>query len=152
LGPITRNLLLMQGYKESTVCECKSINMLARWTPLACAVLGTIGLFSHSVIYMAALGILTTIGAFSSHSFYDYLYSIFFNPILKFGDIPAHGNQRRFGCAIGAGLYLLSACGMATGNAWLTYVPAVIIISLAYVAAFTQWCFASTLYNAIFRK
>lgn len=150
MGPTTRKLLLIQGYSEAAICECNGINLLARWTPLACATLGLLGLLYQSPYYMLALGLLTTIGALSTRSFYDYLYLFIVRPVTNFGEMPRHGNQRRFGCGIGAVLYLLSGVGFLSNNAMLTYVPSIMIIGLAYVAALTQWCFASTLYNLLF--
>ncbi|MGB7540318.1 MAG: DUF4395 family protein, partial [Anaerolineales bacterium] len=102
--------------------------------------------------YLLALGILTLTGAFSSRSFYDRLYSGGLSTLFPMGDIPAQGNPRKFGCGVGACLYILNGLGFLLGNIYLSLIPALVIIVLAYVAAFTQWCFASTLYNAIFRK
>jgi hypothetical protein len=147
MGPTTRKMLLSQGYSEADICECRGINFLARWTPFACASLGLLGLCLGSSYYMLMLGFLTTIGALSNRSFYDYLYLFLVKPVLNLGEMPRHGNQRRFGCAIGAVLYLLSGIGLKNENLVLTIAPAVLIIGLAYVAALTQWCFASTLYN-----
>ncbi|MGA2263169.1 MAG: DUF4395 family protein [Acidobacteriota bacterium] len=139
-------LLMMQGYSEADICDCKNINVLARWTPSACALFGTIGLLLKSPIYMTALGLLTLIGATSSRSFYDYLYVFLVKPVLYLGEMPFHGNPRRFGCGIGACLFLLTGIGLFTGNTALTYIPSLTIIGLALVAATTQWCFASALY------
>ena len=141
-GRTTRQLLLKQGYTEATICECHGISFLARWTPLACACLGLLGLLLRSPYYMLTLGLLTTIGAIGRRSFYDYLYLILVKPVWNLGEMPRHGNQRRFGCWIGAVLYLLSGIGLMNGSAALTYVPSVMIIGLAYVAALTHWCFA----------
>jgi hypothetical protein len=150
MGPTTRKLLQMQGYSEATLCDCKGINLLARWTPFACATFGLVGLFLASSYYMFTLGLLTTIGAFSTRSVYDHFYMLLVRPVADFGEMPRHGNQRRFGCAIGSILYLLSGVGFASGNGLLAYASSVTIIALAFVAAMTQWCFASTLYNVLF--
>jgi hypothetical protein len=148
---LTKKLLLMQGYNNEVICGCKNINVLARWTPLACATFGTLGLILGNSTYFIILGALTTIGAFSSRSFYDYIYNYLFRCIFKTEKTPLHGNQRRFGCGIGAILYILGGVGFSIGNLWLAYIPTVFMVSLAFIAAFTQWCFASTLYNAIFK-
>ena len=152
MGPIIHKLLLTQGYSEATICDSKSINTLARWTPFACATLGLIGVSLHSSYYLLALGMLTIIGALTTRSFYDYFYLVLIRPIANFGDMPRHGNQRRFGCAVGSALYLISGLGFLSHNTLLTYIPAVTIIGLAYIAALTQWCFASTLYNLLFTR
>jgi hypothetical protein len=151
MNAITRKLILIQGYNQTDIESCCHINILVRWTPLLCSLLGLVGLMTKSPIYLIALGLLTTIGAFGTKSFYDYLYDISLK-YLHLGKIPIHGNARRFGCAIGAALYISSGIGFFIGNLYLAYIPSLIIISLAFIAATTQWCFASTLYNFLFKK
>lgn len=152
MNTMTRKLISMQGYTKTDIDNCCHINILVRWTPLLCSLLGLIGLLAKSPVYLVALGLLTTIGAFTSKSFYDYLYDISFRYVIRLGGIPRHGNARRFGCAIGAMLYISSGIGFFINNIYLAYIPSLIIISLAFTAAITQWCFASTLYNILFRK
>lgn len=91
MGPTTHKLLLIQGYSESALCECRNISLLACWTPMVCASLGLTGLYLKSPIYMLALGLLTKFGAFTSRSFNDCLYSLFIKPVWNFGDMPRHG-------------------------------------------------------------
>ena len=146
MNATTKGLLIMQGYSEADICDCKNITALARWTPSACALAGTLGVLFRSPVAMAVLGLLTLIGAVTSRSFFDYLYIFLVKPVMNLGEMPLHGNPRRFGCAIGAALFTLTGIGLFIGNAWLTYVPALTIIPLALVAALTQWCFASALY------
>jgi len=122
---------------------------LARWTPFACGCLGGLGLSLRSPAYPWALGTLTLIGAVSSRSFYDYLYQICLRPLTGLGEMPRHGAPRRFGCAIGAVLFILSGTGFYWQRPLLAFIPALIIIPLAFGAAFTQWCFASALYRLI---
>ena len=150
MKPLTRRLLLAQGFSEETICGCTGIGVLARWTPLACASLGLVGVILQSPQYMVALGAVTVIGALGRHSFYDYLYIFVVRPVVNLGEMPPHGYQRRFGCAIGAALYVLSGIGFMSGSSVLAYTSSAIIIGLAYVAAATHWCFASTLYNLLF--
>jgi hypothetical protein len=152
MNTITRKLILMQGYNQTDIENCHHINILVRWTPLLCSLLGLFGVLIKSPTYLIILGLLTTIGAFSTKSFYDYLYDIGFRYIFGLGKIPGHGNARRFGCAIGSMLYISSGIGFLIENSYLAYIPSFIIISLAFTAATTQWCFASTLYNLLFRK
>jgi hypothetical protein len=148
----TRSLLIRQGYSEADICDCKQIATLARWTPASCAVAGAIGLALQSPAYMIVLGALTFIGAIGPHSFFDYVYMYLVKPFLNLGDMPSHGNPRRFGCFIGAGLFTASAIGLRLGNGGLAYIPSVTIIALAAVAAITQWCFASALYSRLWHK
>jgi hypothetical protein len=145
-------MLLMQGYQQDDIIGNENLNLLARWTPLACGCFGVLGLVFGSPSYFWALGFLTLIGALGSRSFYDYLYRIFLRPLTGLGDMPFHGAPRRLGCAIGALLYLLSGTGFYLHRPLLSFVPALIIIPLAFVAAITQWCFASTLYRLLFNK
>ncbi len=144
-------LILAQGYSDQDICTCENINLMIRWTPLACACLGSVGLFLQSGFFLIILGALTSIGALTNRSFYDFLYIFLIRPILNGPDIPRHGNQRRFGCGIGAILFILSGIGFATCNELLALIPVLIIIPLALIAAVTQWCFASTLYNLLFK-
>jgi hypothetical protein len=147
----TKNLLVQQGYTEKNITECKSIDILARWTPFACAIFGITGLLLKSPYYFWALGLLTSIGAISSNSFFDYLYKIFIRKLFKTNDIPKHGSPRRFGCAIGAVIYLVSGTGFFLDNPYLAYIPSLFIVMAALLAGLTQWCFASAIYNHIFK-
>jgi hypothetical protein len=152
MNTITKKLILMQGYNQTDMENYRHINILVRWTPLLCSLLGLVGILIKSPAYLIILGLLTTIGAFGSKSFYDYLYDISFKYIFNLEKIPRHGNARRFGCAIGSILYISSGIGFFIGNLYLAYIPSLMIISLAFIAATTQWCFASTLYNFLFKK
>jgi len=146
----TKKLLLQQGYSTDAVCSCSNINTLARWTPIACAVAGIVGLIIQQPLYFLALGLLTSIGAFSKISFFDYLYNYVGRFIFGTEKAPAHGKQRQFGCGVGAIMYLLGALGFYLNNVWLSYVPTIFIIIFASLAAVTQWCFASAIYNYLF--
>ena len=146
----TKRLLIIQGYENELVCTCRNISGLVRWTPLACAVMGTMGLCLKNPFYFLALGLATSIGGLTSRSFYDYIYNYTLRFLLRTDKTPLHGNQRRFGCTIGAVLYISGGIGFLTRIAWLAYAPTVFMIALAYTAAVTQWCFASSLYNLIF--
>ena len=88
----------------------------------------------------------------SPRSFYDYLYQALLKPMTGLGDVPGHGAPRRFGCAIGATLFILSGTGFYLEQPLPAVIPALIIVPLALIAAFTQWCFASTLYRLLFGK
>ena len=149
MSAYTYRMLLLQGYSRDDVVHHANLNLLARWTPFACGCLGTLGLSLRSPAYLWALGILTLIGSVSSRSFYDYLYQIFLRPMTGLGEMPRHGAPRRFGCAVGAGLFILSGTGFYLRLPMLSVIPALIIIPLAFGAAFTQWCFASALYRLI---
>jgi len=45
---------------------------------------------------------------------------------------------RRFGCAIGPALFILSGTGFYLHSLLLSYAPALLIVPLAFGAAFTQ--------------
>jgi len=148
----TKKMILMQGYGDEVVCGCKNINLLVRWGPFACASLGTLGLYLANPVYFIALGLLTTIGVFTSRSFYDYIYNYTLRFVFRTDRTPLHGGQRRLACAIGTLVYISAGIGFYIGNAWMSYAPTAFLIVLAYVAAFTHWCFASILYNLLFGK
>lgn len=152
MNNFTQRLILAQGYSLSDISSNRHINLLVRWTPLMCSVFGFIGILLKSPAYFIGLGFLTSIGAFSNHSFYDYSYKFIASFAIPMGPMPAHGNARQFGCAIGSLLYISSGVGFAIRNWYLAFLPAILIVTLAFIAATTQWCFASTLYNFIFKK
>ncbi len=152
MNAYTYRMLLVQGYRQADVANNANLNILARWTPFACGCFGSLGLILGSPWFFWALGLLTLVGAMDSRSFYDYLYQIFLRPLTRLGDMPAHGAPRRFGCAIGAILFLLSGTGFYLQRPLLSFIPALVIIPLAFVAAFTHWCFASSLYRFIFGR
>ena len=152
MNELTQKLILNQGYSKEDIGKYSKINLLIRWTPFMCSLAGIIGLLIKSPIYFFVLGCLTFIGAFSTTSFFDYIYKFTFQIFLKENIIPPHGNARRFGCGIGAVMFLLAGLGFYIHNYYLALIPGIIITALAAIAALTQWCFASTLYNLIFRK
>jgi hypothetical protein len=152
MSAYTYRMLLVQGYSLDDVTDNPNLNLLARWTPLACGCLGALGLILRSPAYLWTLGALTLIGSVRPRSFYDYLYQIFLRPITGLGEIPRHGAPRRVGCALGAALFILSGTGFYWHSPLLSFIPALIIIPLAFGAAFTQWCFASALYRLISGK
>ncbi len=140
-------MLLVQGYQRTDVASNAHIDMLARWTPFACGCCGTIGILSGSAWFLWMLGVATLVGAMGTRSVYDWLYQALLQPIIGWGDMPRHGAPRRFGCAIGAGLFLLGGTGFFLGRPLMGYLPLFVIVPLAFVAALTQWCFASALYR-----
>jgi hypothetical protein len=152
MSAYAHRMLLLQGYSREDVVSNPHLNLLARWTPFACGCLGTLGLSLRSPAFFWGLGTLTLIGAVSSRSFYDYLYQMLLRPLTHLGEMPRHGAPRRFGCAIGAVLFILSGTGFYLQSDWLALAPALLIIPLAFGAAFTQWCFASALYRMLTGK
>jgi|SRR5271157_1908288 len=152
MSAYTSRMLLLQGFSRDDVDHNPHVSLLARWTPFACGCLGALGLGLRSPAYLWALGMLTLIGAASSRSFYDYVYQIFLRPLTGLGEMPRHGAPRRFGCAIGAGLFILSGTGFYFHAGIFSFIPALLIVPLAFGAAFTQWCFASAVYHRIFGK
>jgi hypothetical protein len=146
----TFRMLLVQGYQRADVVSNTHLDMLARWTPFACGCGGgAVGVLSGSAWYLWALGLATLVGAIRTRSVYDWFYQVFLRPIAGWGDMPRHGAPCRFGCAIGAALFLLGGTGFFLGRPLMGYQPLLVIVPLAFVAAFTQWCFASTLYRVI---
>ncbi|MEI6884123.1 MAG: DUF4395 family protein [Bacteroidota bacterium] len=148
----TKQLIISQGYNQEAIKSNKNLDLLIRWTPFACGLSGTIGLFLQNPYYFMFLGMLTAIGGLGSVSFYDYIYNYTLRYVLASGKVPLHGPQRRFGCSVGAILFITGGIGFYLENPWLAYIPTGFIICLAYIAAITQWCFASTLYNLLWGK
>jgi hypothetical protein len=142
-------MLLVQGYKKDDIINNSDIGMLARWTPFTCGLFGLLGYLLKSPTYLCLLGLLTLVGALSNRSIYDYCYQFLIRPILHLRNMPYHGIPRRFGCAIGAILFLLSGIGFQLHYLMLAAISIFIIVSLAFIAAFTQWCFASAIYRLI---
>ena len=145
-------MLLLQGYKKEDVFNNSNINILARWTPFACGFFGILGFWLKSPMYLWLLGLLTLVSAVSNRSIYDYFYQLILRPLLSLGNMPYQGAPRRFGCAIGAILFLLSGTGYMLQRPLLSIIPILIIVPLAFIAAFTQWCFASSLYRLLTGK
>ncbi len=170
-----RRLLLMQGFTADQLDREPGLGSLARWTPLTCAVSGSTGLAFGSLVsvgaavcpcalfsalglgigsgwFFAALSILTLTGAATSRSIYDRLYNTAIRRLLHTPPVPRHGPARQFGCAIGGGLYALSAIGFFQANLWLAYIPAGFLVLFATIAGLTQWCFASAFYALLFER
>ena len=65
-------------------------------------------------------------------------------------EITALARWTRFSCAacgsIGSGV------GFLSGNPWLAYILASLMVILATVAGLTHWCFASTIYSWLFQR
>jgi hypothetical protein len=147
MSEFTKKMMLMQGYGSEVVCGSQDINFLVRWGPFACASLGALGLYLRSPGYFIVLGLLTTIGVFTSRSFYDYIYNYTLRFVFRTEKTPRHGGQRRLACSIGTLIYISAGIGFYVGNVWLAYAPTAFLIALGYIAALTHWCFASVIYN-----
>jgi hypothetical protein len=75
------------------VCNNSNINILARWTPFVCGILGILGLWLKSPIYLWLLGLLTLVGAVSNRSIYDYFYQLILRPLLSLWNMPSGTNS-----------------------------------------------------------
>jgi len=148
----TKKLLVAQGYDEIEVTSNKKIVPLTKWTPIACAILGIVGVAMQSSGFLILLGLFTFIGAFTSRSLYDYLYKYLFSSFIRLGDMPKHGIPRRIGCGIGACMYIISGIGFYWGSDLLAYIPSVFMITFALIAGIFNWCFVSTFYGLIVGK
>jgi hypothetical protein len=170
----TRKLLLMQGFCTRDINNDPKLSRLARWTPLSCATFGatgiSIGIFpllavicpcTISVIagfwlksgwFFIILGLLTLTGGLTKRSIYDRLYNLVLRPVLHTSPIPEHGAPRRFGCAIGGTMFIISGIGFLNHITWLAFSPAIFMIVFAAIAGLTQWCFASNIYMFLFRR
>lgn len=148
----TKKLLVAQGYDEIEVTCNKKIVPLTKWTPIACAILGIVGVAMQSSGFLILLGLFTFIGAFTSRSLYDYLYKYLFSSFIRLGDMPKHGIPRRIGCGIGACMYIISGIGFYWGSDLLAYIPSVFMITFALIAGIFNWCFVSTFYGLIVGK
>jgi len=145
----TRQLLLAQGFTIAVLDNLPHVAGMARWTPLACACCGIIGLILGNAWYFLALGLLTLTGGITDRSIYDRIYNLLIRPVAGTIPIPSHGIPRRFGCTIGAILYGLCAAGFFIHNVYLIYIPSLFIITFAVIAGLTQWCFASAIYGLL---
>lgn len=170
----TRKLLLMQGFCSKDIDNDPKLSRLARWTPLSCATFGATGLSIGFIPFFIAicpctisalagfwlksgwffiiLGLLTLTGGLTNRSIYDRLYNLFIRPILRTSPIPKHGAQRRFGCAIGGTMFILSGIGFLNQITWLAFSPAIFMIVFAAIAGLSQWCFASSIYMLLFKR
>lgn len=116
----TYRMLLRRGYDRDDVIHSPNIDLLAQWTPFACGCFGVLGLGVASPAYFGAVGLLTLVGAAGEKSIYDHFYQIFLRPLTGLGEMPRHGAPRRFGCAIGAALFILSGAGFYLQNPFLS--------------------------------
>jgi hypothetical protein len=152
MKPLTQKLLIAQGYDLQTISQTPNIIPLAKWTPLACATFGLIGVLLKSPEYLVILGMCTSIGAFANNSFYDLLYKYIFSYIFRFGEMPEHKIQRKIGCGIGACAFIISGAGFYIGNFYMAYIPSLFMITFAYIAGCFNWCFVSTFYTMFSRQ
>ncbi|NJK86972.1 MAG: DUF4395 domain-containing protein [Bacteroidales bacterium] len=95
---------------------------------------------------------MTFTGGITKRSIYDRLYNLIIKSITKTQNIPEHGAPRRFGCAVGGIMFILSGIGFLNNITWLAFGPAVFMIVFALIAGLSQWCFASSLYAVVFKK
>lgn len=139
----------MQGYCCNNESQWVELDVLTRWTPLACATMGLIGILLQSPFYFIVLGSLTLIGGFTHRSFYDVLYNAVFKKFFRTASMPLHGNARRLGCGIGGTMYIIAGVGFLINAPGLAYVPSLMMIVLAGFAAVSHFCFASWIYNSV---
>lgn len=175
LKETTNRLLLMQGFRQKDIEGVPHLGALARWTPLSCAVFGTMGIWLQGILpiggflcpclitgitglwlgsgwFFIALGLLTLTGGMTARSIYDRLYNASLRHLFRTPLIPQHGSPRKFGCAIGGLMYIVSGIGFLVGNYWLAFIPAVFMVVFATIAGLTQWCFASAIYEWVFQR
>lgn len=175
MNETSKKLLLLQGFRPKDIDSLPQLGGLARWTPLSCAAFGTAGLWLQGILpiggifcpcvitglaglwlgsgwFFIALGLLTLSGGITASSIYDRLYNLTFRHLFRTAPIPRHGSPRKFGCAIGGVMYILSGMGFLVHNYWLAFVPAVFMVVFATIAGLTQWCFASALYSWLFGR
>jgi len=175
LKETTQRLLLMQGFRQKDIEGVPHLGALARWTPLSCAVFGTMGIWLQGILpiggflcpcvitgitglwlgsgwFFIALGLLTLTGGMSARSIYDRLYNATLRYLFRTPPVPEHGSPRKFGCAIGGMMYIVSGIGFLIGNYWLAFIPAVFMVVFATIAGLTQWCFASAIYEWVFQR
>ncbi len=151
MNDTTSKLLLAQGFTKEDLCG-KNFSLLSKWTPVFCGSLALIAAVTASWHMFAVLSAAAVFGAFNKHSAFDLLYIHGFRKLIDLGEMSQHGAPRKMGCGIGGAMFAMSAGGFYLHNIWLAYLPSGMMIILAYLAAFSNWCFASFLYGLIFRK
>jgi len=169
-----RKLLQTQGFCSQDIDNIPGFSKLARWTPLTCATFGatgvTIGIIPLTALicpctltliagfwlksgwFFIILGLLTLTGGFTSRSIYDRLYNLVVRHIFRSASIPKHGAPRKFGCTFGGVMYILSGIGFLLHRPWVAFSPAIFMIVFASIAGITQWGFASSLYELLFKN
>ena len=145
------NRLIAQGYRSGDLSNNPHVFRLTRWTPLACVAFSTVGLILELWEYFFVVALLNLSGAFSSHSFYDRLYT-FFAPFLKWGKIPAHGLHRKIGCGLGGIVFMNAAIALFFDMIYLAYIPLLVLTTMAFVAGIFNWCFVSSVVRLFVRK
>lgn len=110
------------------------------------------GFWIKSGWFFIILGLLTLTGGLTNRSIYDRLYNLIIRPVFRTSAIPKHGAPRRFGCAIGGIMFILSGIGFLLNINSLAFGPAIFMIVFAAIAGLSQWCFASNLYAILFNK
>lgn len=122
-----------------------------RWSPALCAAfiaMGTI-LASPSVLWTIA-GIALLGAALPFHPF-DLLYDHGVRHLTGTRPLPHHGAQRRFACGIAAGWLAATGLAFHQGAPVLGYVLGGSMTLAAATVATTHFCFASAIYNKLFR-
>jgi Domain of unknown function (DUF4395) len=170
-----KRLLLMQGFCQKDIEGVPQLGSLARWTPLSCAVFGTVGIWLQGLLpiggflcpcvitgitglwlgsgwFFIVLGLLTLTGGMTTRSIYDRLYNSTLRYLFRTPPVPQHGSPRKFGCAIGGIMYIVSGIGFLISNYWLAFIPALFMVVFATIAGLTQWCFASAIYAILFKE
>jgi hypothetical protein len=122
-----------------------------RWSPALCAAIMATGTILASPLMLWTVAAIALLGAALPFHPFDLLYDHGVRHLTGTRPLPHHGAQRRFACAVAAAWLVATGLAFHAGSPLLGYVLGGAMTAAAVTVATTHLCFASAVYNRVFR-
>ena len=149
---VVRRRIEAQGFRGLDDAALTEVGPWLRWSPAVCAMFMAIGTILASAAMLWTLATIALLGALMPMHPFDLIYNHAVRYLTGTRPLPHHGPQRRFACGVGAAWLTSTGIAFNQGSPVLGYFLGGALTVVATLAATTQFCVASFIYNAIFRS
>jgi hypothetical protein len=147
---VVRRRLEAQGFHLDDAALAE-IGPWLRWSPALCAGIIATGTILASPPVLWTLAAIAVLGAALPFHPFDLLYNHAVRHLTGTRALPHHGAQRRFACGVAAAWLAATGLAFHAGSPALGYVLGAAMTGAAVTVATTHLCFASVVYNRVFR-
>ena len=135
------------GLSDGTLAE---VGPWLRLAPGICMVWAAIGTYLGSATVLWALVPFAALGAVLPGHPFDVIYNYGIRYMTGTRELPRYNAPRRFACAVGTVWLGCTGWAFYAGAATLGYVLGGLLVVVAGMAAFTDFCIASFIYGRLF--
>lgn len=151
VNPVTRRRLEAQGFCNLDDTALEEIGPWLRWSPSICLFFMVLGVLLTSPFVLWALAAVAALGALLPFHPFDLLYNHGMRYFTGTRPFPHHGAQRRFACGVAAIWLIATGWAFSAGALMLAYILGALLIFVAALVSFTNFCIPSFIYNTLFR-